>query len=153
DPAAAGFRDAEAATQIDLLRRRLPAGGVAATRVAPSLLEELSASPDPDLALRMAVDFVARAGPGVWRLLQENPPLCRLLASLFGTSAFLAKGFTQHPELLDALLLVGRAGPRRKRAEIERAIDAAGSSTEGEETVWNAIRRVQREELLRIGLA
>jgi glutamate-ammonia-ligase adenylyltransferase len=153
DPDAAGFHDPAAATHLDLLRRRLPTGGVAAARVAPALLEELSASPDPDLALRMAVDFVARAGPGVWRLLEDNPALLRLLASLFGTSAFLAKGFTQHPELLDALLLVGRAGPRRKRAEIERAIDLGGAHPEGEEAVWNAMRRVQREEVLRIGLA
>jgi glutamate-ammonia-ligase adenylyltransferase len=152
---AVGFRDAEAALgPLGSLRRRLGAGGAAAQRVAPALLEELAASPDPDQALRMAVDFVARGGgEGLWRLLEDNQPLLRLLATLFGTSAFLAKDLANHPELLDTLLLAGRAGPRRTRAELERAVAARSDRAAGPEEVWNALRRVQKEETLRIGLA
>lgn len=151
-----GFRDAEAAAlgPLTSLRRRLGRGGAAAARVAPALLEEIAAAPDPDQALRMAVDFVQRAGEGegTWRLLEDNRPLLRLLATLFGTSAFLAKDLAYHPELLDALLLAGRAGPRRTRAELEGVVTARTSAGD-DETVWNALRRVQKEETLRIGLA
>jgi [glutamine synthetase] adenylyltransferase / [glutamine synthetase]-adenylyl-L-tyrosine phosphorylase len=153
---ALGFRDREdAAFQLDLLRRRptSPLGGAAsaaAARLAPALIEELSASPDPDLALRMTVDLAARGGGGgLWQLLEENRPLLRLVASLFGTSAFLSKSFVQHPELLDMLLLVGRGGPRRSRADLAAAVVTGAD----EEDVWNSLRRVKNEELLRIGLA
>ncbi|HVQ24703.1 MAG TPA: bifunctional [glutamate--ammonia ligase]-adenylyl-L-tyrosine phosphorylase/[glutamate--ammonia-ligase] adenylyltransferase, partial [Planctomycetota bacterium] len=154
-----GFREpAEAAFQIELLRRRPssplgPSASPSTTRVAPALLEEVAASPDPDQALRLAVDFAARSfGEGIWRLLDENRALLRLLASLFGTSAFLAKSFVSHPELLDALLLEGRGGPRRTRADLEAAVDARIAGADPQDA-QNTLRRVKTEELLRIGLA
>jgi glutamate-ammonia-ligase adenylyltransferase len=157
--AALGFREpAEAAYQIELLRRRPssplgPAASPATARVAPALLEEVAASPDPDQALRLAVDFSARSfGDGIWRLLDENRTLLRLVASLFGTSAFLSRSFVGHPELLDALLLEGRGGPRRTRNELEIAVDARIAGADPQDA-QNTLRRVKTEELLRIGLA
>ncbi len=152
-----GWKDApSAAFQLDLMRRKpgSPFGPGGRTPIGAAFLAELAASPDPDQALRMAVDFVARGG-SMWRLLEDNRPLLRLLASLFGTSAFLAKSFVAHPELLDMLLLVGRAEPRRTRAELERVAHErlAAVDTNDPEAAWNALRRLKNEELLRIGLA
>ena len=152
--AALGFRDpAEAAHHLDLLRRRpsSPFGAApapATARVAPALLDELAASPDPDQALRLLVDFVPRVGDGLWQLVDENRPVLRLLATLFGTSAFLAKSLIQKPELIDAVLLSGL--PRRTRADLVRAVAALPVEAEA---AWNALRRLKTEELLRIGLA
>ncbi|HKA89964.1 MAG TPA: hypothetical protein VKE22_20020, partial [Haliangiales bacterium] len=152
--AALGFRDpAEAAAQLDLLRRRpaSPFGAnpaAPAARVAPALLDELAASPDPDQALRLCGDFAPRVGDGMWQLLDENRPVLRLLATLFGTSAFLAKSLIQKPELIDAVLLSGL--PRRTRADLTRE---AAEVPADPEAAWNALRRLKTEELLRIGLA
>jgi [glutamine synthetase] adenylyltransferase / [glutamine synthetase]-adenylyl-L-tyrosine phosphorylase len=163
-----GFRDpGSAAFHLDLLRRKPaspfgPAATGPAARIAPLLLEEIAASPDPDQALRFFVDFVGMAtGPidGLWQLLETNPPLLRLLASLFGTSAFLAKSFLTHPELLDTLLLAGRGGPRRRRGEVEAAVrerlggEGRDARIADPDAAGNALRRVKNEELLRIGLA
>ncbi|MBI4508985.1 MAG: bifunctional [glutamate--ammonia ligase]-adenylyl-L-tyrosine phosphorylase/[glutamate--ammonia-ligase] adenylyltransferase [Deltaproteobacteria bacterium] len=156
-----GFRDTkEAAFQLELLRRK-PASPLAlaatpaAARLAPVFLEELCASPDPDLALRLAVDFVARlrGWEGLWTLFEENPPLLRLVASLLGTSAFLSVHFISHPELLDTLLLGGNGGPRRTREGLSRVVTERLREAEHEEVTWNLLRRIKTEEMLRIGLA
>jgi glutamate-ammonia-ligase adenylyltransferase len=146
---ALGFADpATAAFHLDLLRRKPaspfgPAATGAAARVAPTLIEELAASPDPDQALAHAVDFVGRFAlwEGMWALLAENRPLVRVLASLFGTSAYLTKQFLAHPELIDlwATGNLGRARPRLALDDPEQA--------------GNALRRLKNEEILRIGLA
>ena len=157
-----GFRDLEAAAhELELLRKKpLSPFGPAATaegaRVAPVLLQELAASPDPDQALRFAVDLAGRAGvfTGMWRLFEENRPVLRLVASLFGTSAFLARTFVEHPELLDLLLLAGSGGARRGRAELRAAFDDLTAARAGDdEAIGNALRQVKAEEVLRVGMA
>jgi [glutamine synthetase] adenylyltransferase / [glutamine synthetase]-adenylyl-L-tyrosine phosphorylase len=155
-----GFRDAAAAVhELELLRKKpLSPFGPAATRegarVAPALLEELAASPDPDQALRFAVDLAGRAGvfTGIWRLLDENRPLLRLVASLFGTSSYLARTFVEHPELLDLLLLAGRGGSR-DRADLHAALDELMDAIDDPEAAWNVLRQVKSEEVLRVGMA
>ncbi|MBI5478780.1 MAG: bifunctional [glutamate--ammonia ligase]-adenylyl-L-tyrosine phosphorylase/[glutamate--ammonia-ligase] adenylyltransferase [Deltaproteobacteria bacterium] len=127
-----GFRDPDAAAQeLELLRRKpdspfAPEAAAPAARFAPALLEEVTLSPDPDLALKHLTDFVGRRGAwsGVWRLLEEHRPLMRLLVSLFGMSDFLAKLFLAHPELLDQLLALGHATPRRTRDEVRADLAA-----------------------------
>ena len=162
--ASLGFSDPDASAQeIELLRRKpmspfAPDAGGASARFAPVLLEEVTLSPDPDLALKHLTDFVGRRGAwsGVWRMLEENRPLARLLMSLFGMSDFLAKLFLAHPELLDQLLALGHAAPRRTLAELR--VDIAGRLTMGPdaaiayEEALNRLRRFRHEEVLRIGL-
>lgn len=158
-----GFREPEtAAFQVELLRRKpLSPLGAAATEfgahLAPALVKEIAASPDPDQALRIFVDFAGgrAAWSGLWQLLDENRPLLRLLTSLFGTSAFLARVFVEHPELTDALILQERARPTRSREQLERTIEERLRElpTGDDAAVWNALRRLKSEELLRVGMA
>jgi [glutamine synthetase] adenylyltransferase / [glutamine synthetase]-adenylyl-L-tyrosine phosphorylase len=155
--AALGFRDVDSSLfQIGLLAGKpaSPLGAAAtgaAARVAPALLEELAASPDPDQALRYTVDLVSQAGSwhGIWKLLDENRPLLRLLASLFGTSAFMARAFVGRPELLDAVL-AGR-GAQRTPDELAAVVRDSVAGLD-EETALNRLRRVKTEEVVRIGL-
>lgn len=162
---ALGFRDLDQAVfELELVRTRpgSPLGGhatAAGARLAPILIEELSASPDPDQALRFLADFTGRTAQmqGIWALLEEHRPLLRLVISLFGTSAYLARLFVEHPELLDMLVLRERGGPRRTPDELSRAIDemlldpddASGDA----EAAGNALRLVKGEEVLRTGMA
>jgi glutamate-ammonia-ligase adenylyltransferase len=157
-----GFASPEtSADEIELLRHKPMSPFAAApeeeaARIAPVLLEEVAASPDPDLALRRLVDLVGRRGAasGIWRLIDMHRPLARLLMSLFGSSEFLAKEFVAHPELLEPLLSARQAQPERSREEIDAAVAQAlaAHAPEDEEARLNALRRFKNEEVLRIGL-
>jgi [glutamine synthetase] adenylyltransferase / [glutamine synthetase]-adenylyl-L-tyrosine phosphorylase len=160
-----GFRDPENAAFLVELARKRPgspfhaAASGSAARLAPLLLEELVASPDPGQALSFFVDFLSAVGAAAsltWQAFLDNPRLLRLVASLFGTSAFLAKTFVRHPELVDAVLLDRRA-PRDLHGEAQWRVDSAQARAEmpelQEEAAWNALRRFRHEEVLRIGLA
>jgi [glutamine synthetase] adenylyltransferase / [glutamine synthetase]-adenylyl-L-tyrosine phosphorylase len=152
---------AESAEAMEHLRKRAqspfaPQKEGAPARIAPMLLEEVAASPDPDLALLRLVDLVGRRGgaAGIWRLIDMHRPLLRLLMSLFGTSEFLAKEFIAHPELLEPLLSARQAQPVRERADLEAQVRAAleALALDDEEARLNTLRRIKREEVLRIGL-
>jgi glutamate-ammonia-ligase adenylyltransferase len=154
-----GFVELETSTdELELLRGKpdSPFAPAAAAPVAPLLLAEVTASPDPDLALRRLVDLVGRRGAAasIWRLVEMHRPLARLLMSLFGTSEFLSRQFIAHPELLEPLLSAAQAEPVRGRgalaAAVARAVDAAPA--DDEEARLNALRRVKNDEVLRIGL-
>lgn len=154
-----GFAQPEAsADEMELLRQkpRSPFSPAATVPIAPVLLEEVAASPDPDQALRRLVDLVGRRGAGadIWRLIDMHRPLARLLMSLFGSSDFLSKAFIAHPELLEPLVSAAQAQPVRSRAELDRVIAQALEPlpADDEEARLNALRRVKREETLRIGL-
>src|SRR5262249_23845540 len=61
-------------------------------RIGAVLLGEIAASADPDQALRMFGDLIARRGEAwsVWPLF-EQPAIARLVGSIFGASAYLAR--------------------------------------------------------------
>jgi glutamate-ammonia-ligase adenylyltransferase len=137
---AAGFRDVDAAVDT------LEAVGAA---LPPAFLEEAIASPDPDRALVHFRDLVWRGSHGLIALLREEPRLLRMLGTLFGTSDRLADLLVQHPGLWDGFL-EGLGSRVRTKEELAARV---GSGPEGDEEERLAmIRRVQREEILRVGL-
>jgi [glutamine synthetase] adenylyltransferase / [glutamine synthetase]-adenylyl-L-tyrosine phosphorylase len=158
-----GLRDPEQAQRhLEHARRRItsPFGRAAEgarARVAPLLLADVVESPDPDQALAYLAELAHRRGAWttLWRMMDENPPLRRLLASLFGTSAYLSKQFIDHPELGDALLAAGRARSRRSLAELDEMVAARLAEIRGDddEERWNALAELKNAQILRIGLA
>jgi glutamate-ammonia-ligase adenylyltransferase len=160
---ALGFRDGErAAYELERARRKATspfakAATGAAARIAPELLRDLAASPDPDQALGFLADLVARpgAGVGVWRLFDDNRELMRLIASLMGTSPYLARAFVDHPELTDTLVQVGHARPRTTRDELHELVADrwAGLAADDEEVHWNQLAELKQAQWLRIGMA
>jgi glutamate-ammonia-ligase adenylyltransferase len=162
-----GFREPGHAHQLLEIGRRRPGSPLSRTatgapaRLGPGLIAELSTCPDPDQALGYMIELVSRRGTftSLWRLFDENPPLMRLICSLFGTSDFLAKAFVNHPELIDSLLLAGQASARLDAAALERALDTRladprlGEAATEEEQQWNALAEFKLAQVLRIGLA
>ena len=158
----AGFAQPErAADQLQMLGDKPwgPLGrspSAAEARLGPALLQELSRCPDPDAALHHLVQLSLGTGPyrGVWRMLEENRPSLRLLISLFGSSDYLARLFISHPELMDQLLMAGRAEPRISRADLEAQLHRRLErfDPDDEEGRLNALRRVRNEHVLRVGL-
>ncbi len=161
--AALGFRDPDqAARHLDYGRHKPasplgPAATGAAARVAPQVLAEIAATPDPDQALLFLVDLISKRGSwsALWRLFDENREAMRMIASLMGTSAYLARVFVNHPELIDGLLLAGRASPRADRATIDERIDARFGNVDAgdDEQFWNQLAELKQAEVLRVGLA
>src|SRR5690606_27897420 len=133
-----------------------PGATGAAARVGPLLLTEIAASPDPDQALGYAADLAARHGPwsALWRLMDEDRSMLRLLASLFGTSAYLSRQFVEHPDLFDTLLVIDRSRPRRTAAELARTVETrTAEAGDDDQAWWDALAETKNAEVLRIGLA
>ena len=160
-----GFNDVTAA-RAELARARrssdspLAPAGVASERTArigAALLAEIAASADPDQALRTFGDLIARRGAAwsIWRLLDENPAIVRLLGSIFGASAYLARTLVDTPELIDLLIELGQTPPSRSVAQVAADLAARiqGVDPGDPEQLWSAIAEVKNGHVLRVGLA
>ncbi len=158
-----GFHDVTAA-RAELARARRNAGSPLSpgatdrtARLGGALLNEIAMSADPDQALRFLGDLISRRGAAwsVWRLLDENPAIVRLLGSLFGASAYLARTLIDTPELIDLLVELGVTPPARTALQIAAELDAkvAAVDREDPEAVWSAVAEVKAGHVLRVGLA
>jgi glutamate-ammonia-ligase adenylyltransferase len=158
-----GFVDITAA-QAELARARRrpgsplsPAATERGARIGAALLGEMADSADPDQALRALGDLIARRGEAwsIWRLLDEQPMLARLLGSLFGASAYLARTLVDTPELIDLLVELGTSAPTRTVAQVSADLDArlATVDVNDPEAVWSAIAEIKNGHVLRVGLA
>jgi glutamate-ammonia-ligase adenylyltransferase len=158
-----GFRDVTAATaELARARRRpgsplSPAASERAARIGSALLSEIAASADPDQALRALGDLIARRGEAwsIWRLFDEQPGIVRLLGSLFGASAYLARVLVDTPELIDILVQLGQSAPTRTVAQVTADLSGklAAVDANDPEAVWSAVAEVKAAHVLRVGLA
>ena len=124
-------------------------------RLIPSLLQAITSSPDPDMALDHLLGFVEKVGArgSFYALLLENPPVLKLLVKMFGTSRFLSNHLIQHPELLDELLYPVPTGPKKTRAGMEKVLKRHLEESEGDlESQMNHLRRFKHAEVLRVGI-
>ena len=74
--------------------------------IAPKLLEEIAATPDPDATLeRLAVVSDSLGGKAaLWELLQSTPPTLRLCVRLCAASPYLTGILIDNPGMLDELI-------------------------------------------------
>jgi glutamate-ammonia-ligase adenylyltransferase len=119
----------------------------------PRLLRQLAASADPDMALnnleRLAAAVLDRGG--FFGLLGEHPEAMTVVVTLAATSQFLTDTLIRSPQILPWLLDPTVMRPRPREAMHEE-IAAAGRPFRTDEARENALRRVKRRELCRIGL-
>ncbi|MBX3251323.1 MAG: bifunctional [glutamate--ammonia ligase]-adenylyl-L-tyrosine phosphorylase/[glutamate--ammonia-ligase] adenylyltransferase [Myxococcales bacterium] len=137
---------------------------------AASLLSEVSQAPDPLLALRYLADLFLRGGSGYEGMLADEPRLARRVVGLCGSSPTLAELLVGHPESLGEVFR-GSSAPTDDEVEVAHAdldtflrgevpsTEAEGAPREDDaptldpERFVSELRRVRREQLLRIGLA
>ncbi len=158
-----GFRDAERASELLTIARRKPLSPFSpvrkgpAARIAPELIAELAASPDPDQALGYLVEICGRRSSfsSVWQLFDVNPAIMRATLALFATSAFLSKRFIHNPNLIDILIDIGNRRPTRSPQELreELSADLGQADSDNQELQWNRLAAFKNAQLLRIGLA
>ncbi len=122
--------------------------------IAPLLLQEIFASPAPDMALTNLERFLCAVGSRstFFALLAENREILKLMVSLFGMSEFLSKIFVSHPELLDSMVSRAYASFLKGRGTMETELDALLAQADDFEEKLDALRRFRHEEFLRIGM-
>jgi glutamate-ammonia-ligase adenylyltransferase len=119
--------------------------------IAPRLLREVAATPDPDLTLTNLEKVSASLGAKavLWELFSFNPPSLKLYVDLCAGSQFLADILVNNPgmsdELLDSLVL------NRPRAAAELREELAALCANAAD-VGPILHSFQGKELLRIGV-
>ena len=123
-------------------------------KIAPLVLQEIFASPDPDMALANMERFLCAVGSrsSFFALLAENREILKVMVSLFGMSEFLSKIFIGHPELLDSMVSRTYATSFKEREVMANDLAALLDQAEDFEERLDALRRFRHEEFLRIGM-
>lgn len=123
-------------------------------KIAPLMVQDLFASPDPDMALANLERFLNAVGgrASYYALLAENRETIRLLVSLFGMSEFLSKILISHPELLESMVSGTHDSIAKQQEIMEEELGYLLERTDYFEEQLDLLRRYRNEEFLRIGL-
>ncbi len=123
-------------------------------KLGPPLLQEIFASPDPDMAMTNLERFLYAVGSRstIYALLAENREVLKLIASLFGMSEFLSKIFIGHPELLDSMVARTLASAFKDGEVMMQELAAMLAQAADFEERLDVLRRYRHEEFLRIGM-
>jgi len=156
-----GFREAaRAAKNVSLLWNGPPfihfteASKVLLRRIAPFIFKEITASPEPDMALQTLDKFISAVGArsSLYSLLAQNHHIIRLLVGLFGTSSFLSRILLAHPEILDALVAANVSSTVKTKEEMAGELARLIGACKDYEEELDALRRFRNLEILRIGI-
>ncbi len=122
-------------------------------KLAPTLLNVLRDSPNPDMALRYLSAFTDKVGArsSYYTMFAEKPSTLEALTRVCGTSLYLADMLIASPELFDLLtvpMLIERSKPLAEKQE-----EALKIVTEAaEERMLSMLRRYKNDEIWRIAL-
>ncbi len=147
-----GFRDPSRVLK-DLDDLVQPIGQV---RLPDSLLDELPGAPDPDLALsnfdRLARSVFSKSD--FYAELNARPETCALLVRLLGSSQYFSDILVRDPQYFSWLTETPeRLSEVCDRACVDAEMDRALAPFDDSERRLDALRRLMRRELLRIGSA
>src|SRR5262249_59913633 len=117
------------------------------------LVHHLGASADPDMALNNLERLAAAAldRRGFYALLVAHPEAIPILSTLAAASQFLSDALIRSPQTVP-WLLDPRVMRTRSREAMQTEVAVACRPFRTEEARLNALRRVKRRELCRIGL-
>lgn len=123
----------------------------------PALLIALAATANPNRVLVNFERFIQSAPnpTGQLEYLAQNPRGFEILFTLFTGSQFLTEILLRHPEYFEQLIDHKRLSQPKTARQLQRQAQAALkpylSAENGDLEALNALRRFQRQELLRIG--
>lgn len=150
-----GFRDPEGtAARIQTLGRvGGEAGMLTAAESLDPLIALLSDSDDPSAGLSDFERFANRAPDraALFQFLRENPRGIEMLVRLFTSSRYLTETLLRNPDSLWELTQHRQLADLKSREEFIHSAMAAARTAETVAGQWNALRRFQRNEMLRIG--
>ncbi len=124
------------------------------TELIPTLLQKLGENPNPDAALGKFDEFLARlpAGVQLFSMLQANPRLMDLLATIMGAAPALADHLSRRPGLLDAVLTPGFFDPVPRRSALLEEMEAALTEARDFQDELDIARRWANDRRFQVGL-
>ncbi|MDX1521963.1 MAG: hypothetical protein R3264_10080, partial [Anaerolineae bacterium] len=159
--AAVGFADRSAAAACLLRLAATPETRTALAQALPALLNALSEVADPNPVLVNIERFVKNIEKPIdlYHDFAQNPRLPEILTTIFSGSRFLTEILLHRPHYFERLTAHQQLAQQKEahefRAEVQAKIKLL-LDTEGPTdpvALFNALRRFQRWELLRIGVA
>ncbi len=119
---------------------------------APTLLQALSESPEPDRLLLNFERWVEGLGTTLtyYRLFAESPRILEPLLRLMGLSQYMADTILQNPELSELLLDPRLLRQRRTRAQLQRDLNRLLQPCTNHLMRLDRLRLFKQQELLRI---
>ena len=124
------------------------------TEIMPALLEALSQTTNPDVALRRFDDFLARlpAGVQLFSLFQANPMLLKLVAEIMGGAPRLAEWLGRNPLLLDGVLEPGFFDELPDAGEMRAALDERFVEARDMQDILDIARRWANDAKFQVGV-
>ncbi|MEM6603225.1 MAG: bifunctional [glutamine synthetase] adenylyltransferase/[glutamine synthetase]-adenylyl-L-tyrosine phosphorylase, partial [Pseudomonadota bacterium] len=125
------------------------------TEITPSLLNEVASTADPDSTMARLDDFIAKLPYGVRFLsyLLNSPNLFKLVIDIMGNAPDLADYLAKYPETFDVMAEQDFYTPSTTLSDFQRDFSYRLRKTMSLEGVLNLLRRFNREQRLRIGVA
>ena len=119
----------------------------------PLLLSNLARAENPDGALTQFDSFLqaVQRGATLLALLQQNPDLVSLIASIVGAAPRLGDMLAQQPRLMDGLVDPRFFGAMPRREEISQRLKAALADADSYEEFLDRLRLFGQESLFLIG--
>jgi len=119
----------------------------------PTLMSALYDAATPDMALICFERFVQSAPDreALFRYFHANPRAIEILIRIVVNSQFLAEILISNPDYLPRIAQYQQLAELKSREQFFEEADAAIAGLEDEEAQLDALRRLQRWELLRIG--
>jgi len=124
------------------------------TRLAPRLLEALARSGAPDAAFRRFAVFFSglAAGVQVQALFLNQPKLFEMVVGVMAFAPRLARTLGRQPAALDGILDARFLEALSDETGLTEQILREAGETEDFEGAMNAVRRLHREQMFRIGI-
>lgn len=132
---------------------RSDASREALSALLPSLLSNLARAENPDAAFLQFDSFLqaVQRGATLLSLLQQNPDLVSLIASIVGAAPRLGDMLAQQPRLMDGLVDPRFFGAMPHQDEISRRLEASLTDADSYEEFLDRLRLFGQESLFLIG--
>jgi len=121
----------------------------------PFLFEEISRSPDPDMALNYFESYLASQGSwdAFHAFMRQDVRALKVLVSIFGNSEYFSRMLVRSPALIEDLMDASREIGVGSRAFLEHGLTAALAKAGIITDKLDALRRFKHREELRVGMA
>lgn len=132
-----------------------PAQWLALAQLAGPLEMALLEAADPDAALRNFCRFVQSRAErlALYHLLRDDPAACERLIRVLGASSYLADVLVRNPELWERLADSSALAAPRSAESLREELAAVCRPFAAPAAQLDAVRRLRRREMLRIGAA
>lgn len=143
--------ETEKLAKLDSLEAEVASAGIPPSKFLPLFRKQLLATPDPKRALNNFLRFISSGfTSSLLRDFNDHPVLLTIALTLFSHSQYLADILVRSPELFHWLTSTDAVAATRKGDEYRRDAQIAIAPFERIDKKFDALKRFQRREILRI---